>query len=184
MESSLIAAGLLHPVALAILVIVLVAAVFIGTSSTPLPSELSRLRVLGGFAGIVVAGLLFTAVSSYVSPEEAKRFGVTPENYASALWRQFVVLATLVVYLGLIGCAFIGLPITLALAKRGLATTPMVIAASVPISLALVCFLGLASSATPTRLARHALYVAGSHAFLAFGFALGARLPWRRQRQQ
>ena len=183
MEASFIAAGLLHPIALLLLALVMFAAVHLGSQSGAPNARMSWHRLLGGFVGVLVASLLISAISSYVSPGDAARFGVSPENYRSALWNQFVVLAVLCAYVSLVGCAAIGLPAILALTKRGYGTAPAVIAISVPISLLVLVPLGLLSSISPKHVAQSMLYLVPAHIAVAVGFSTGARLPWRLRKQ-
>ena len=183
MEASFIAAGLLHPIALLMLALVMFVAIHLGSQSGAPNARMSWHRLLGGFVGVLTASLLVSATSSYVSPEGAARFGVNPENYASALWNQFVVLAVLCAYVSLVGCAVIGLPAILALTKRGYGTAPAVVAISVPISLLVLVPLGLLSSISPKHVAQSMLYLVPGHIAVALGFAIGARLPWQLRKQ-
>jgi hypothetical protein len=182
MEASFIAAVFLHPVALLILGFAVFAAVYLGAVSDSSEIRLSRARLLCGFIGVLLAALTFAAVTSYVPPSEAARFGVAPENYWAALRNQFLVLAVLIVYVALIGCAAIGVPIVVQLAKRNLATVPLVVGVSIPISLAVLVPLMLASSSDHGRLVRDLAWATGAHAVFALSFAVGARLPWRKVR--
>lgn len=178
------ASVLLHPGALAILAVAIVGAVFIGAQATEAHQRLTRGRLFAGFAAVFVLSLLMAGVSSYVTPEAAARFGVPPENYWPAVWRQFTTLAALASYFALLGCAAIGVPVVVQLAKRRLATTPLVVAASVPVSLVVLLGLALLTSAPRGRLATDTATMVGLHAILALGFAVAARLPWRIPRNE
>ena len=183
MEASFIAAGLLHPIALFLLALVLLAAIHLGSRSGAPHADISWRRLLGGFIGVFIASLFISAMSSYVSPEDAARLGVSPENYATALWNEFIGPAVLSAYISLVGCAALGLPAILALAKRGYGTAPAVIAMSVPISLLVLVPLGLLSPISPKDIAQPLLYLVLGHIAVALGFVLGARLPWRLRKQ-
>jgi hypothetical protein len=126
----------------------------------------------------VLSASLFAAVSAYVPPEEARRFGVTEPYYWPAIWRQFAALGVAVTYIGLLGASLVGVPVALLLAQRGLATVPAYIAASAPISLALLATMVFLTNQPLAMVIRDAPLFVGGHAWLALGFAVGARLPW------
>lgn len=178
------ASVLLHPGALAILAFAIFGAVFIGAQATESHQRLTRRRLLAGFAAVLVLSLAIAGAGSYVTPEAAAKFGVAPENYWSAVWRQFITLAVLAGYLALLGCAAIGVPVVVQLAKRHLATVPLVVAASVPVSLVVLLGFALLTSAPAGRLAADIAIMVGLHALLALAFSVGARLPWRRPRNE
>ena len=184
MEAMMFASVLLHPGALAILALATFGAVSIGAEATESHQRLTRGRLAAGFAAVFVLSLLMAAASSYVTPEVAAKVGVTPERYWSAVWHNFTTIAVLASYFALLGCAAIGVPVLVQLAKRHLATVPLVVVASVPVSLAFLLGLGLLTSAPSGRLATDIAILVGLHAVLALGFALGARLPWRRPRNE
>lgn len=178
----MLASVLLHPVAIAILALAIFGAVFIGAQATEPHQRLSRGRLLTGFVAVFVVSLAMAGASSYVSPEVASRFGVAPENRWSAIWREFTTLSVLIGYLSLLGCAAFGVPIVTLLAKRRSATIPLVVAASVPVSLGVVGMLVLLSTVPTARIAKDAALMVGLHAIMAVGFSMGVRLPWRRPR--
>ncbi len=180
----MLASVLLHPGAVAILALAIFGAVFIGAEVTESYQRLSRVRLLAGFLAVFARSLAMAAAGSYVSPEAASNFGVAPENYWSAVSRQFTTLGVLMSYLSLLGCATFGVPIVVLLAKRRAATVPLVVAASVPVSLAVVGGLASLSTAPTSRIAKDVAVLACLHAVLALGFSLGARLPWRRPRNE
>jgi hypothetical protein len=122
---------------------------------------------------------LLAAKSSYVSPEEALRFGVSPENYAGALAREFSMQATISIYVAVVGCSLVGIPVTVWLAARGRATAPALVALSLAISAATVVALGALSGISPNHILAALPLFAGAHALLALAFAVGAKLPWR-----
>lgn len=181
MEASFAAAALAHPIGLLVLGLAIFGAVYFGGKTSPSPARhLSRIRLLTGLGTVAVTAIAISAVGSYVPSAEAARFGVAPENYWTALWHQFAVLAVLLTYVAVLGCATVGVPVVVQLAKREIATVPIVVAASIPISLTVLVPLGLASSADSAWLAKVFIWLTGSHALFAFAFALGAGLPWRR----
>lgn len=184
MESMMLASVLLHPGAVAILALAVFGAVFIGAEVTESYQRLSRGRLFAGFVAVFVLSLAVAVAGTYVSPEAASKFGVAPENYWSAIWRQFTTLAVLLSYLSLLGCAAFGVPIVVQLAKRRLATIPLVVAASVPVSLLVVGGLAILSTAPTVRIATDVALLVSLHAVLALGFSMGVRLPWRRPRNE
>ena len=119
MEAHWFAAMLRHPVALAALAVFAFAAVRIAADSKALAGRVSALRLASGLACVVLMAALLAAMSSYVSPEEALRFGVSAENYAGALAREFSMQATISVYVAVVGCSLVGIPATVWLAARG-----------------------------------------------------------------
>lgn len=176
----MLASVMLHPGALAILALAIFGAVHFGAKKTETYQHLSRGRLFAGFLSVFAISLAVAGAGSYVSPEVALEFGVAPENYWSAIWREFATLAVLIGYLSLMGCAAFGVPIIALLARRRQATVPLVVAASVPVSLCSVGVLALLSAALTVRFAQGAALVTGLHAVLAVGFSMGVRLPWRR----
>lgn len=180
----MLASVLLHPGAIAILALAIFGAVCFGDKETEPYQHLSRGRLLAGFLLVLAVSLAVAGAGSYVSPEVALRFGVAPENYWPAIWREFATLAVLIGYLSLLGCAAFGVPIIALLAKRRAATVPLVVAASVPVSLCAVGVLALLSTAPTARFAQEAVLVTGLHAVMAIGFSIGVRLPWRRPRKE
>ncbi|MFC3684672.1 hypothetical protein [Hydrogenophaga luteola] len=184
MESMMLASVMLHPGALAILALAIFGAVCLGAKETEPYQRLSRGRLFAGFLSVFAVSLAVAGAGSYVSPEVALRFGVAPENYWSAIWREFATLSVLLSYLSLLGCAAFGVPIVTLLAKRRSATVPLVVAASVPVSLGVVGMLVLLSTAPTARIAKGAALMVGLHAVMAVGFSMGVRLPWRRPRKE
>jgi hypothetical protein len=182
METMFAAGMLLQPFWLVGLAFVILCSIFFGGRRDHSSNSLPWQHIASGFLGVLLMSLLIAAVGSYVSPEGAKRFGVGSEHYASALWHQFVAVGVVVAYLSLLGCAVIGVPITRILAKRGFATVPIVVAASIPVSLVVfVAIVAVYSGLFNTSFDAVTLVILllVSHALAALGFAVGARLPWR-----
>jgi len=159
--------------------LIVFAAVKIGSTAGSPGTRIKWQRLLTGFAGLSLTALVLAAVSSYASPQEARLWGITEGNYNSALMRTFVTVAIIWVYAGVVGCALVGVPLTVALAKRGYATVPFLVIASVPISFLAVLVMCVFSTGSMQHFFRDAFYLIGWHAFLALGFGVGARLPWR-----
>ena len=180
MEAMMLASVLLHPGAGAVLTFAVFGAVFIGAEVTEPYQRLSHGRLLAGFMAVLVVALAIVAAGSYVTPETAAKLGVQAEDYWSTLWRQFMTLAVLLGYLSLLDCAVFGVPIVTQLAKRQCATVPLVVAASVPVSLVIVGGLAALSTMLTPRLVKDVVLLVALHAVLALGFALGVGLPWRR----
>lgn len=177
MESAMLAGVLVHPVAISVLLAIVFGGIFIYSAAFA-PAALSKLRLLLGLGGVVLATLVALALSAYASPEEAQRFGVVEANRWPTIWREFVTLAVPFSYVGLIGASVVGIPLALYMSSKGWATIPLFVAASLPISLAFVVALLLLVGAAQPRLREAALLIA-FHAWLSFGFAFSARLPWR-----
>jgi len=182
MEASIFSGILLHPVALGCLGLLVLGAVVVAADKAPESARFSAGRLLLAFSLLVVAALLIAAVSAYVPPQEAAAFGVRPENYHSALIHQFVVTATFGVYAAILGCVFVGLPITLQLAALGFGTIPLVVLASLAISVAVTIAFGLVSNVQLKHAAEAGAQFAAAHAALALAFGVGLGLPWRRTR--
>ncbi len=92
-------------------------------------------------------------------------------------------MAVVLAYFSLVGCAILGLPAVLALAKRGYGSAPAIVAASIALSLVTLVPLGLLSPLSPRNVAEVVGYLVPDHVALALGFAFGARLPWRFEKQ-
>lgn len=178
MESAWIAAALIHPVGLLVLLLTVVGSSYIMLSMRE--PALSGRQLVGGYVGLVAFALGIAAAGSYVSPEDAVRiWRVPPEAYWSALLNGFVIHAVLAVYTGLMGSSLVGIPIVFWLARRGLVGAPWVLIASLFVSIAAAALLAQASTSPVEAFRRSAPYLAGTHFLLALGFCLGARLPWR-----
>jgi hypothetical protein len=183
MESAMTAGLLAHPIALAVLFAIAYLAIHF-TSVAFAPAALTKRSLWLALAGVLLAALLLSAFFAYTTPEDARRIGVSAENYWSAIWREFVVLGVVSSYLGLLGASMVGIPLALFMARRGMATVPWYVLASLPISLAWAAALGALAGGEHSHAARDTAFFAGVHAWLAFGFAIGARLPWRRQKRR
>ena len=181
METSIAAGALLHPVALAILATTMFAAVSIGGKSPSLKMPSPRWALARGLLGVFAAALAIAAASAYVTPDEARRFGVPPENYADALRRQFIVSAVVASYASLVGASVVGVPVVIGLSSRGWATVPVLVLASVAISLAFCVVLGFVPLSEPKRALQYIGVLTGLHALLALSFAVSIGLSWRRQ---
>ncbi len=169
-----------HPVALAALAVVAFAAVRIAADSKALAGRITALRLASGLACVAFMAALLAAKSSYLSPEEALRFGVSAENYARALALEFSMQATIAIYVAVVGCSLVGIPVTVWLESRGRATAPALVALSVAISAVTVATLGALSGISLNHILAALPLFAGAHALLALAFAVGAKLPWRQ----
>jgi ABC-type Fe3+-siderophore transport system permease subunit len=134
-----------------------------------------------GYLAVVLACILLSAISAYVSPEEASnKWQVPPERYWPVLLNAYLTTLILMGSVAVVGLAIVGFPIVVALGKFGRATTPHVLLASVFVSAALVLLLSIGDSTPFLRLGSQLASLTGLHLILAFCFCLGARLPWRR----
>jgi hypothetical protein len=181
MESAMLAAMLLHPMAVLISVCVVLVATVASYYVIPGARRITLSRLVGGYLGALLVVVLICAASSYVSPEEAQAvWKVPPENYWTALWHQFLTLFVTLCYATILGIAVIGAPAIFLLNWRQRATVPwiLLVAAIISIAAALLLETFIAS--------RHAIqtigYLVGGHLLLALGFCLGARLPWKVSR--
>lgn len=179
METAWLAHVLMHPIALAVLFIVVLTSSFMltpGASEAPI----SRRRLFFGYAGVVVASGLVVAATSYVSPQEAlDTWKIPTERYWSALLEQFVVLFVLFTYVALIGVALVGAPAIYWLARRGHGTIPWVLVLSAAISVMATAVLVQMSNSPMRSFLSDAPLLVGWHLALAIGFCIAARLPWR-----
>ena len=180
--SIILAAMLLNPFALVALALVVFGAITVVAERQVGLVRLTAMRLVRGFLCLIATALLIAVVSSYVSPEEALKLGVGPENYGSALRNEIVASATLIIYAAVIGCAFIGLPLTLGLAARNLATVPFLVLGSLAISLLFTLALILLGGIDQRSAAEAAFEMVLTHGALALSFAVGLGLPWRSAR--
>lgn len=171
----MLASVLMRPVSLAVLLGV--ASIAVATAGSAEPSGLSRRRLSFALAGVAIAAVIAAAVSAYVSPDEARKFGVAEEHRWPAIWNQFVISGVLGVYIGIAGASVVGIPLASFMASKGFATTPWFVSAAAVISLVLAIPFAM-HDGSPRGVAVIAFLV-GGHSWLAIGFALGARLPWR-----
>ena len=177
------ASVLVHPIALTALALVLLAAVRIGGRSASLKMPRPHWALAKGLICVLITSIALAAVSAYVTPEEARSFGVQPENYSTALRRQFIVLAVVASYASLLGASIVGIPLVVTLASKGWATVPIVVLSSAIISLLFGPAIGLVSLSEPMRAAKDLGYLVGFHGLLAFSFAVGIGLSWRLSRR-
>lgn len=180
MEASWIASMLLtHPLAIAALVGIPLLSALALYSGNSTPRAIPPSRLAFGYVGIFVVCVFIAATSSFISPEEAfTKWRVPSDKYWSALFREFLVICVLLIYSSFLGFAIVGAPVTFALARRGLATVPWVLVASVVISSIASLFLTQFSYRSYAQIAFDILFLVGGHLLLALGFCVGARLPW------
>ena len=183
MESTIIAGLFAHPIALAVLFAIAYLAIRFNSNAFA-PAALTKRSLWLALGGVLLAALLLSSFFAYTTPEDARRIGVLSENYWSAMWREFVLLGVVASYLGLLGASIVGIPLALFMARLGMATIPWYVLASLPISLAWAAALGTLAGGEHSHPARDTAFFVGVHAWLAFGFAIGARLPWRRERRR
>jgi len=171
---------LASPVALAVLLGLAFVAVALAGSTEP--TGLSWARLSCALVGVALFAVVAAAASSYVSPEESRKFGVAEDHRWSAIWNQFIILAVLSMYVGIAGASLVAIPLVSLMARKGLASTPGFVLASVPVSLIFALPFAL-QGGSPRGLSVVAFFI-GGHAWLALGFALGARLPWLTTRNE
>jgi hypothetical protein len=186
MESAWIASMLLNPAAILILCVI------VATSWTLAHSDdgrnLSYRNLAFGYLGVVVMCLLIAAAASYVPPDEAQaRWHVAPDDYWSATLQEFIVQSTLFIYLSLLGVSLVGLPVILALKRRGFGNVPAILAASIVISVLFTVLLTMVLDAIAKRpgasFTKDALVIVGGHLLLTLAFCVGAGFPWTIKRQ-
>jgi hypothetical protein len=160
--------------------------VVIGASAIHYSNDISKpvvspRRLLVAYLSVVFLCSVIAAFSSYVpQAEAATKWHVSSENYWEVQVHSYLVNFTLTACIALIGIALVGLPIVIALGRRGLATVPWVLVASVPVSVATAIFASAGDHPTFRHLAYTIKYFGGMHLLLALSFCLGAGLPWRR----
>jgi hypothetical protein len=177
MEMTMLAGALLHPLALAVLSVVVLLSVRLAAS--PL---LTKAQLWRGLLGLTVVGLVLAFSVAYVSPEQSRSLGVAEDRYWSVLSQEFMVLTVLILYIGLLGVSLVGIPIAVLLAKRQYATVPLFVVASVIASVVGLVVLWLFFEGKHLGAKGSAQLTLG-HAFLAFGFAVGSGLPWTARNQ-
>jgi hypothetical protein len=140
-------------------------------------------RLTFGYLGAFIACIAVTLVSAYISPEEAlSKWQVSAENYWKVLINSYLLELVVRTYLALFGIAIIGLNITFALGRRGKATIPWVMATTVPISILAALIFSAGNTPIFEDLARLLKMMIPEHLLAAFGFSLGAGLPWQSQK--
>lgn len=181
MESAWVAAYLFQPIPVGVVLIFLFFATRLLVPASATFPTLTRKQAGWGFFGVFVASLIVSAWLSYVPKVEAEIvWKMLPENYWSAILNEFFITSILLSFLSLIGCALIGLPIIVAISRHGLDSTPIILCISIAISLSLTTlmeFLGIPSP--EAQFISMAKEFVPTHAFLAFGFCIGAQLQWR-----
>lgn len=175
METMMAAGFVLSP--LGLIIFFLVPAFTIFATKRP---YLTAGRLISGYAGSLFALAIVVAASSYVSPQEAVSvWHVPPSRYWAALIE--LIFGTFVVdaFASIIGISFVGVPTLIFLARHGMATAPWLILASVFLSaVAAVLAFAVLYSSTDITFVGILWRLVGTHAALAVGFALAARLPW------
>jgi len=174
------AALLGHPIAIALGIGVIFALSSVHYRNGDIHPLKAPRRLFVGYVAALLACIAIAAVSSYVPQDQAfSKWHVTPERYWDVQFNEFVLELVFFAWISLIGIAVVGLPIIFALGRRGYATVPWILAASLAISL----FLAVAISAADRPANRHLDYwvafVAGTHLLLSLSFCLGAGLPWK-----
>src|SRR4051812_27141673 len=102
----MISALLLHPIALVVLLLVACSCVFINAGIWA-PMGLSQRRLYSALAGVAIAAAILAAPFAYASLEDAARFGVSAQNRWSAIRNEYMVLAVLMSYIGVLGAALV-----------------------------------------------------------------------------
>ena len=123
----------------------------------------SPTRLLKGYLSVVACCAVIVAVSN---------LGLH-ERLAPTLW-EFGLISCV----SLIGVSLIGLPLISFLERRGVATTPAVLGASLAISVLGACLLAYGHTESVRASAIMLFQVIGLHLLLALSFCLGAGLRW------
>lgn len=172
---------LLHPIAVLISVCVVLSATVLSYYAVPGARAISLSRLAGGYLGAVMVVVLICAVSSYVSPEEAKTVWKVPfESYWNALWREFLTLFVIFFYGSILGIAVVGAPAIFLLNWKQRATVPWILLIATIISI--IAALIIVSVIAPRNPMQTIGYLVGWHLLLALGFCVGAGLPWKLTR--
>jgi hypothetical protein len=137
---------------------------------------LKRIFLAYGMVGLM--SILISLVDSYVPQDIAlSKWKVAPENYWGVQIRTWIEGSLMLWVAGMTGIAFVGLGLLSGLYKLGLATTPILLLCTIPIS---VLFAYLQKSEFRAEHFWYDVkYFTSLHLLLAFAFALGLRLPWR-----
>ena len=181
MGADIFAAYLIHPMAIAVGVVILFALSALQYRRKVEPPPIVPIRLVAGYLSMFIVCTAFTAISSYVpETEAATKWHVPAERYWQVQINAFLTELVLLAYVSLVGIAMIGLPIIFSLSRRGLATIPLVLLASAAISALLAALLTSSNEPPFQHLAYMAAYFAGTHLLLSFAFCLGAGIPWRR----
>lgn len=175
----MLAAMLMHPVAVAVLIGIATISVHFGAKASA--TLLARASLAGALLGVFIVAVLLAIFAAYVSPERSLELGVDPEWYWEVLRRETLALSTLFAYVGVIGASIVGVPIIATLARYKKATAPWFIVASLPIPVLTMTMLVMTMQIPVDRqLVTELVCAVAGHALLAFGFSIGAGLPWRR----
>ena len=169
------------PFTLLVALVIVFAASAVHYGPSKVSPVLSPKRLALGYFGVGAAVAVIAAASAYVPIEEAiTRWRVPEENYWSALARSYIVHLILMLGVALVGVACVGAPIVFALGRRGWATDPAVLIASVPVSTLAAAAIS-AGDYVPFMHFRHTwTNLVAQHLLLALCFGVAARLPWRR----
>jgi hypothetical protein len=143
------------------------------------------LRLFLGYIGGIIACVVLSAASAYISASEAARvWHVPPAHYHKAIIQEFVTsmsVSTLTVTLGI---AIIGVPVTFRLAHFGRAQIGWILLCSIAISLVfslvfyLIEFFMAYSSSLSENVFLMTMYLTGSHLLVSFFFCIGSGLHW------
>lgn len=160
-------------VAIALLIVLASSSVYYARRQAPL---VSKRRLLGGYASVVLSCAVLSAISAYVSPEEAvSKWHVPLQRYWPVLINHYITTLTLTG-----SAALVGFPIVITLGKFGVATTPNVLVASILVSTVVAVLLSSGDFTPFQHLASTLAYIIGTHLVLALSFCLGAGVPWQR----
>jgi hypothetical protein len=137
-------------------------------------------ELIRGYFFVVLVNGFIAGLESYVSkPEAVLKWKIPPENYWHVLFNSFVVTYILSTCAVLMGIATVGLPIIMALGRRGKATVPWVLLASVPPSVFVAIVLSSRDRPAFRHLGNTLEHLTIAHVILALSFCLGASIPWR-----
>jgi hypothetical protein len=145
-------------------------------------------RLFVGYVVALVVCVGLSAVSAYISPEEAAAvWHVPPDRYQEAITKEFVNTLAGSACLSGLGIAFVGVPVIAWLGRKGRAQIGWVLLASAAISVGLslalsVLFPGLGRLSWVRDFLTLLSYSLPAHLLLSLGFSLGAGLPWKVRR--
>lgn len=141
-------------------------------------------RLLAGYAGAMLACVLCTAASAYVTPEEAAQlWQVPPDKYWAAIRQEFVYTLAPAIMFSTAGIALVGVPVLLRLARAGRRTVGWALLASLAISLPfslLLCASQFGSDHGAANALGGVASITGAHLLMTLFFCVGAGLPWTR----
>ena len=144
---------------------------------------LSAWRLAAGYIGALAVLGALVAATGYVPPEEASRvWHVPPERYWAVLVRDLLNTWVAAAFMAVLGISLVGVPALVYLHHRRLATAPNLVLASAAISLVFGVLTYLAMHwSSNVRFVELVTTFLVSHAAMAAGFALAARLPWAQR---